>query len=119
MSVFTGSVQRGCFFICYPNMPTRRRIKREIIFGTAARTVVWPLISLGIAYFFFRDTFTAAQFAVLISIFATPVAVSSVPMAQEMDGDADLAGQIVVWTTLVSALTVFVASFLLRYAGIF
>jgi predicted permease len=40
-------------------------------------------------------------------------------MAQEMENDAALAGQYVVWTTLVSALSIFLASFLLRMAGIF
>jgi len=42
-----------------------------------------------------------------------------VPMAQEMGADHTLAGQLVVWTTLISALTVFVASFLLKLANIF
>lgn len=96
-----------------------KELRREIIFGTAARTVVFPLLSLGIAYLCFRDTFTAAQFAVLISIFATPVAVSSVPMTQEMGGDVGLAGQLVVWSTLISSLSIFISCFLLRLAGIF
>ena len=47
------------------------------------------------------------------------MAVSSVPMAQEMGSDSDLAGQLVIWSTLVSAFTVFLASFLLKSAGIF
>jgi predicted permease len=40
-------------------------------------------------------------------------------MAQEMGADAELAGQLVVFTTITSAFTVFVTSFLLRAAGIF
>jgi predicted permease len=40
-------------------------------------------------------------------------------MAQEMGGDVSLAGQIVVWTTVFSAGTIFIASFLLKAAGIF
>jgi predicted permease len=40
-------------------------------------------------------------------------------MAQEMGADAELAGQLVVFTTVTSAFTVFVASFLLKAAGIF
>ena len=93
-------------------------MKREIILGTLVRTVCVPLLGLGIAYLAFADTFSGAQFASLVAIFATPVAVSSVPMAQEMGADAELAGQLVVWTTLVSALSVFLASFLLSLAGI-
>ncbi len=94
-------------------------LKREIIFGTLVRTVFVPLFTLSIAYLFFRDRFSAAHFATFVSVFATPVAVPSVPMVQEMGGDVTLAGQLVVWSTLVSALTVFLATFLLRLGGAF
>ena len=93
-------------------------LRREIIFGVVARTVVVPMIGIGVAYLFFRD-FGGAAFASYIALFATPVAVSSVPMTQEMDGDVTLAGQLVVWTTLISALSIFVVSFLLKAAGVF
>lgn len=94
-------------------------LKREIIFGTVLRTVAVLLIGLGVAYLFFRDIFTGAHFATFVAVFSTPIAVSSVPMAQEMDGDVTLAGQLVIFTTLASAVTIFLASFLLRTAGIF
>ena len=95
-----------------------RELKREIIFGTLMRTVIIPVMGLGIAFIFFRH-FGGAKFAALVALFATPVAVSSVPMAQEMGADHTLAGQLVVWTTLVSSVTVFLISFLLKLAGIF
>ena len=94
-------------------------MKKEILFGTLVRTILVPLLGLGIAFLLFRDSFDGAKFAALVALFATPVAVSSVPMAQEMGADHILAGQLVVWTTLVSAVTVFVASFLLKMADIF
>ena len=93
-------------------------LKREIIFGTLVRTVIVPLFGVGIAYLCFPG-FNGAHYAAFVSVFASPVAVSSVPMAQEMGADVTLAGQLVVWTTLVSAFSVFIASFLLRLAGIF
>ena len=92
---------------------------KEIIFGTLSRIVVSPLIGLGIAALLFRDVFTGAQFAAMCAAFLTPVAVSSVPMAQEMDADTDLAGQLVVWTTLLSAFTVFLGVYILSLVGIF
>ncbi len=92
-------------------------LKKEIIFGTLTRTVIVPAVVLGIAYAFFRERFAAAQFATLIAAFATPVAVPSVPMVQEVGGDVTLAGQLVVWSTLVSAVTVFLVTFLLRMGG--
>lgn len=96
-----------------------KALRREIIAGTVARTVVAPLIGVGAAYLFFRNAFTGAHFAAFVALFATPVAVSSLPMAQEMENDAVLAGQYVVWTTIVSAFSIFLASFLLRAAGVF
>lgn len=94
-------------------------LRREIIFGTLMRNLVLPIVGIGIAYFFFADIFSGAHFAVFVAMFATPVAVSSVPMAQEMGADATLAGQLVVWTTVVSAFSIFIASFLLKLAGVF
>lgn len=94
-------------------------LKREILFGVLVRTVISPLIGIGTAFLLFRDVFSGAHFAAFVAVFATPVAVSSVPMTQEMGGDTALAGQLVVWTTLLSAASVFAISFLLRLAGIF
>ena len=94
-------------------------LKREIISGVILRSVVVPVLGIGVAYLAFRHVFSGAQFAALVAVFCTPVAVSSVPMAQEMGADAELAGQLVVFTTVTSALTVFIASFLLKAGGIF
>ena len=94
-------------------------LKKEIIFGTAMRIAIVPVCVIGIAYIFFRDSFDGAHFATLVAAFATPVAVSSVPMAQEMDSDVTLAGQLVVWTTLLSSVTIFIFAFALKALGIF
>lgn len=94
-------------------------LRREIITGTLMRTLVSPLLGMGVAFLLFRSVFTAAQFASLVAVFATPVSVSSAPMAQEMGNDASLAGQLVVWTTIVSALSIFLTSFFLSLAGVF
>lgn len=94
-------------------------MKREIIFGTVMRTLIVPIVGLGGAYLFFGDRFGGAEFAALVAMFATPVAVSSVPMAQEMDADVTLAGQLVVWTTILSSGSIFLSSYLLKLAGIF
>lgn len=100
-------------FSAFPGM------KRELIYGVTARTFVVPIFALGIAYIFFGDSFTGAHFAALVAVFATPNAVSTVPMTQEMGGDAALAGQLVVWTTMLSTFTIFAAAFVLRLLGVF
>lgn len=96
-----------------------KSLRREIIFGTLSRIVIVPFLALGFAVLVFRNQFGGAEFAALVALFATPVAVSSVPMAQEMNADYTLAGQLVVWTTLLSSVTVFIIAFILSYIGIF
>jgi predicted permease len=94
-----------------------RSMKKEIICGVLLRTVIVPTLALGIAYLFFD--FTAGMFAAMIAAFATPVSVSSAPMAQEMGGDGELAGQLVLWSTAVSSVTLFAFIYALRLLGVF
>ncbi len=94
-------------------------LRREIITGVIIRSILVPLLGLGIAYIAFGTRFGGAEFAALVAVFCTPVAVSSVPMAQEMGADTSLAGQLVVFTTILSALTIFVSSFVLKAVGVF
>ena len=92
-------------------------LKKYIIFGVAARNLIAPLAGLTVAYLI--GSFEGAHFATFVAVFCTPVAVSSVPMAQEMRADVSLAGQLVVWSTLFSAISIFVASYVLKALGVF
>lgn len=92
-------------------------LKKHIVIAVINRIVLVPFIGISLAIALNR--FTGAQFASFIACFCTPVAVSSVPMSQEMGADADLMGQIVVWTTIFSAFSIFIASYVLRVIGIF
>lgn len=94
------------------------RLKKEIIFGTFMRVVAVPVAGLVGAYFLVPDI-AGEHFATYVGVFATPVAVSSAIMAKEMGADDELAGQLVVWTSLVSALTIFVYVTVLKAIGIF
>ena len=95
-----------------------RSLRREICFGVLMRIAIVPLLGIGIAYLF-KDYFNGAHFAAFVAVFATPVAVSSVPMAEAMGSDSALAGQLVVFSTLLSSFSIFIASYLLKLAGIF
>ena len=93
-----------------------KTLASKIILGTVLRIVVTPLLTLSVGYMLgFRTT----EFPTLIALFATPVAVSSVPMAVEMKQDGELSGQIVVWTSLFSILSLFVIIIICTYIGIF
>ncbi len=91
--------------------------RKEIIFGTAARTALVPAAALLIAHN--MNIFTPAEIACFIGVFATPVAVSTVPMAQELGGDSRLAGQLVVFTTIASAFSIFILTFIFKAIGVF
>jgi predicted permease len=81
------------------------KLKYKIILGTTIRVIFVPFIALTLAFIF---KFDKIYFPALIALFGTPVAVSSVPMSQELGNDSELAGQLVVWTTISSAFTLFI-----------
>lgn len=58
--------------------------------------------------------FRGASLVSLLAVFASPVAISSYPMAEAMHQDSDLAGQILVYTTLFSTLSLFLIILILR-----
>lgn len=92
-------------------------LKKQIIFGIVLRSAIIPTLALSTAYFI--GAFEGAHFAAFVAMFATPVAVSTVPMCQAMGADHELAGQLVVWTTTISAAVIFLASFILKAVGVF
>ena len=92
-------------------------LKKPILWGVFARGLLIPAASLTLAYL--MGCFRGEHFATFVAAFATPVAVSSVPMTQEMDSDVTLAGQLVVWTTVVSGFTIFFTTYVLKTIGVF
>ena len=77
----------------------------RLIWGLLARLVILPAVALGLGAYVFG--FRGVELAILISLFASPSAVSSFTMAQQMGGDDELAGQLVMFGTVASILTVF------------
>ena len=88
-----------------------KSLRREIITTTLGRLVAAPAIGFTLAYTASRMGFFAwepALVAAFIAVFASPVSVSSAPMASEMNADDVLAGQLVVWTSLRGTVSLFV-----------
>jgi predicted permease len=92
-------------------------MRKQIAFSVIARLVALPFIVFCVTLLFFD--FSSAEYATLISVYASPIAVSSAVMAKEMDNDGDLANQIVVWTTIFSSISLFVIIILFRIMEIF
>lgn len=80
---------------------------KTVAIVTLLRMVVVPIVTLACAYLLV-PSLQGVHFAVYLSVFASPVAVASAVMAKEMHCDDKLAGQLVVWNTIVSAVTLFV-----------
>ncbi len=98
------------------------RLWKDIVFGTVVRTVAVPVLGLGGALllkYTLLPELSGEHFATYVGVFATPVAVASAIMAKEMGAHDELAGQLVVWTSLVSTVTIFIYVTILRSIGIF
>ena len=87
------------------------RYFKELAITLGAKLVVFPALFLGIALLLgFRN----APLAVLLTVFGSPIAVSSFTMAQQMGGDDKLAGQLVVFGSILSIGTMFLLIFFLK-----
>ena len=99
-----------------------RGMAREIAVGTLGRIVIAPALGIGAALLLSRYTtlirFGVDEYPALVALFGSPVAVSSAIMAGEMGNDEQLATQLVVWTSLLSVITVFCTVCLLLAGGL-
>lgn len=89
---------------------------KQLIIALSGRLVIVPLICMSIAI---AMGFRGGDLIAMLASFAAPSAVTSFTMAKQMNGDADLAAQIVVLGTLFSILTIFLWIFSLKQFGMF
>lgn len=88
--------------------------RNMLLTSTVVKLVVMPVAWIGLgALLGFRDQALAA----IMTVFAPPAAVTSFSMAQMMGGDVELAGEIVVFTSLFSILTLFIWLFAMKNLG--
>ena len=95
-----------------------KRIKgyaRQLIICISGKLVIGPVIMLTLAALLgFREEMLVP----VLALFGSPVATSSYTMAELMDGDGVLAGSLVVLTTALSILTMFLFIFALKQLGL-
>ena len=87
------------------------RYIKETSIVLVAKLLAFPALFLGIAL---RLGCRGAPLAVLLTVFGSPIAVSSFTMAQQMGGDDKLAGQLVVFSSIFSIGTMFLLIFFLK-----
>lgn len=85
---------------------------KQLIVAVAGRLLVVPLITIGAAILLGMRGEVLVSY---LALFGGPVAVSSYTMAQQMEGEHELAGQILVYTSIGCILTLFFWITLLRY----
>jgi predicted permease len=95
---------------------TISQAKHQLVFCVVARLILAPALVLGTAA---ALGFRGVDFVTLIAIFCTPCAVASFAMAQQMDSDADLAGNCVVFTSGLSCITIFGWILFFKTVGMF
>jgi len=79
--------------------------------AACAKTILMPLIMVTAAALLgFRDY----PLGIILVLFGTPTAVSSYIMAKNMNSDHELAGQILLLTTMLCLFTIFVGIFILK-----
>ena len=88
-----------------------KKYLKQTTIAVVGKTILTPCIILPICIMF---GYRGVELSTLMIIFAAPTAISSFTMAQQMDSDSDLAGQIVVFTSAFCVVTVFMWIFVLK-----
>ena len=94
-----------------------KALYKEISVSVFLRLIAAPIIGLGGAFLFSKYgllTVEQSDYPGLIALFASPVAVASAVMVSEIGGDNQLAAQLVVWTSIISMITVFLIVFVMK-----
>lgn len=86
--------------------------KKELVAVIILKLFVFPTILLSIAI---ALGFSGAWIVALLALFASPTAVSSFSLVKIIGGDSDLAGNIVVFTTTLSVITMFIWVYVLNF----
>ena len=101
----------GCF-----RFEGARNCLKQLVISVSGKLILMPAIWLSVAALL---GFRGHPFISLMSLYGAPVAVSSYSIAQQMNGDCELASQIVVYTSLFSILTLFLITFITKSLGLY
>lgn len=88
---------------------------KEVAFCVVGRLLIAPFLTLGGAILI---GIRGIPLASIMAMTITPCAVASFAMAQQMDSDGELAGNALVFTTIFSALTMFLWVYVLKEIGV-
>jgi predicted permease len=89
---------------------------KPIAAGVIGRLLLVPALLIPLTI---RLGFRGSAFVALMCIFIAPCATTSFNLASQMDSDADLASQLVVFTSVCSLFTIFLWIYGLSLLGLF
>ena len=92
-----------------------RKNRKTITVVLLVRLILLPLITLPLGWLI---GLRGVELFLILMIFGTPVATASYPMAQNMGGDGQLAGQLVFVSTVASLGSIFLFIFLMSRLGL-
>ena len=95
-------------------------MRRELITGTFCRLILAPVLGLSLAILLDANGIIhcgPSEFPALIALLGSPVAVGSETMADQMGNDGQLATQLVVWSSILSILTLFLTVCVMMFLG--
>lgn len=88
---------------------------KQLAIGICGKLVIVPLVGITLAIMLgLRNV----ELLSIIILLGAPAAVSSFTMAQQMNADFELAGQLVVWGSALSSVTVFLWIFMTKQLGL-
>ena len=92
------------------------RCAKPLLLTLTVKLILYPFAAIAAAILL---GFRGPELAVLLTLFGSPIAVSSFTMAQQMGGDGQLAGQLVVFSSVLSIGTMFLWIWGLNYFAFF
>lgn len=89
--------------------------RKLLVIGVLGRLVAVPCLMLAVGILM---GFRGNELIAIMAVFGSPTAVASAPMAQAMGGNGDLAGEIVVMTSVFCLFSIFLYTFLMSSFGL-
>lgn len=117
ISEFSGMTSPLALFVLGGTLHFRAISKnlKYLVPALTLKLLVLPAAALAIAY---AIGLRGVELFLMIALYGTPVAAASYPMAQNMGGDGELAGEFVVVSTVVSTITLFLWIFFMKSVGL-
>ena len=93
-------------------------LRLPIFIGVFGRLVIVPIFVFSVALAMSNWIDFSSHWAPMIAIFASPVAVASVAITKGLNGDDEFASQLVLWSTALAVVSLFVFVVIFRTYGL-